>query len=107
MANREVALALAALVVVIGIAGAIAIGSNADLNPSSKNQFVQLPKPAEISKSTVRPIDDAPKLGPSGLSHDTPPPLEALRDYSRAQSVYDQEAKPGDFVTPPAVSIEH
>jgi hypothetical protein len=107
MANRRVAFAIAALGVLFGVAGVVTIGSNANPDPSSEKQFVQLPKSTESKKATVRRIEDASKLGPSGLSHDKPPPLEALRDYSHAQSVYDQEAKPGDFVTPPAVSIEH
>ncbi len=105
MVDRRVVIALAALLIVI--AGAVTMGSNGNLEPRSAKQFVQLSGSAESGEAPDPPVDDAPKLGASGISHATPPPLDALRDYSHAQSVYDQEAKPGDFVTPPAISIEH
>lgn len=43
----------------------------------------------------------------SGLSHRTPPPMVYLQDRPDIQAAYDAEAQPGDFVTPPAVSVEH
>ena len=43
----------------------------------------------------------------SGLGHDGPPDPEALRNAPARQAAYDAEAKPGEFVTPPNVSVEH
>ncbi|MDP3676354.1 MAG: hypothetical protein Q8R44_14875, partial [Novosphingobium sp.] len=36
-----------------------------------------------------------------------PPSPEPLRDNPQAQAAYDASAKPGDYVTPPSVSVEH
>ena len=43
----------------------------------------------------------------SGLGHARPPDPATLRDAPERQAAYDAEAKPGEFVTPPNVSIEH
>lgn len=43
----------------------------------------------------------------SGLSHMVPPEPELLRGAPSRQATYDAEAEPGDFVTPPNVSVEH
>jgi hypothetical protein len=43
----------------------------------------------------------------SGLGHEEPPDPQALRNAPNRQAVYDAEAKPGQFVTPPNVSVEH
>jgi hypothetical protein len=37
----------------------------------------------------------------------SPPPPDRLRNNPQAQAAYDASAKPGDYVTPPNVSIEH
>ena len=87
--------------------GAAMVATDESSTISVTKQFVTVSGSAMNDSLLNRPATRAPKLGRSGLSHATPPPLEVLRDYSHAQSVYDQEAKPGDFVTPPAVSIEH
>ena len=36
-----------------------------------------------------------------------PPSPELLRDSPQAQAAYDASAQPGDYVTPPSVSVEH
>jgi hypothetical protein len=41
------------------------------------------------------------------ITHDEPPDPEMLRNAPAAQAYYDATAQPGDFVTPPTVSIEH
>ena len=43
----------------------------------------------------------------SGLRHEEPPDPEVLRNAPRRQAIFDAEAKPGEFVTPPIVSVEH
>ena len=105
MIRRRLAIGLGAFGVLM--AGAFGIGTNGKQTAVETKQFVTVSGSAVNDSAQVRSETRAPKLGPSGLSHETPPPLEALRDYSHAQSVYDQEAKPGDFVTPPAVSVAH
>lgn len=37
----------------------------------------------------------------------SPPVPETLRDSPAVQAAYDVSARPGDFVTPPSVSVEH
>lgn len=105
MAKRPIAVGLAALVIVV--AGAMKLSRDEIPQSGGAKHFVQVPRTAVIDNASEPQRDRERKLGPSGISHDTPPPLEVLRDYSHAQSVYDQEAKPGDFVTPPAVSVAH
>jgi hypothetical protein len=55
--------------------------------------------PARLVFSSPAPV--------SGLGHAQAPDPEALRDAPARQATYDAEAKPGEFVTPPNVSIEH
>jgi hypothetical protein len=95
---------VALLIIAAGVTTMVWLGDNAT---APRRQLVTVSQPDALKTSTELREDAVPRLGPSGLPHDRPPPLEALRDYSHAQSVYDQEAKPGDFVTPPAVSVEH
>ena len=45
--------------------------------------------------------------GLARLSHRVAPNPEALANDARAQAAYDAAAQPGDFVTPPQVSIAH
>lgn len=40
-------------------------------------------------------------------AQDSPPSPELLRDNRVGQAAYDASARPGDFVTPPSVSVEH
>jgi len=68
---------------------------------------VQLPAAAPSPPLSPNLATPTLEIGAAGLSHKQPPPLEQLRDYRQRQAIYDQEAKSGDFVTPPAVSIEH
>lgn len=44
--------------------------------------------------------------GTGGIDRSRPPSLESL-DSAASQRVYDAGAEPGDFVTPPAVSVPH
>jgi hypothetical protein len=41
------------------------------------------------------------------MSHARAPNPGSLRNAPGRQAAYDAEAKPGEFVTPPNVSIEH
>jgi hypothetical protein len=53
------------------------------------------------------PATPAAALDPQLHSHAKPPPPAALADNVAAQATYDAQATPGDFVTPPSVSIAH
>jgi hypothetical protein len=44
--------------------------------------------------------------GGGGIDHERPPAPETL-NTAQAQRIYDATAEPGDFVTPPNVSIPH
>ena len=41
------------------------------------------------------------------ITHDEPPDPELLRNAPAAQAYYDAAAEPGDYVTPPSVSVRH
>lgn len=45
-------------------------------------------------------------INAQALPHDRPPDLEAL-STSNTQAAYDAAAQPGEFVTPPAISLPH
>lgn len=107
MADRRIAWPLALLIAVIGLAMVLTrgAGGSSTLPPGSP---VALPHAALGSHPVVAPFaTPSPALGRSGLPHDRPPDPAQLRDYRQAQAVYDAEAKPGDFVTPPSVSVAH
>lgn len=93
----------------LGVAaiGAIAIALSEGGTPSSSAagpQPIVLPTsspegPAFGILSSPAPV--------SGLGHAQAPDPEALRNAPTRQATYDAEARPGEFVTPPNVSIEH
>lgn len=103
--RRGVAIGFAVLGILI--AGAVVIGIDGRPTLGGAKPVITVSGLAVSDNRQNQQEASASQLGPSGLSHASPPPPEVLRDYSHAQSVYDQEAKPGDFVTPPAVSVEH
>lgn len=58
--------------------------------------------------SSPQPVATSPAtLGATLRASETPPSPDLLRDNPQAQAAYDASAKPGDFVTPPSVSVEH
>lgn len=94
----------AALVLMTAL-GFVVLWDRSERSVRESRPFVQvrqaggaLPAPTVILESS------APA---SGLSHGVPPDPASLRDAPHRQSIYDAEAKPGSFVTPPNVSIEH
>lgn len=60
-------------------------------------------RPVAATEPTVFPTG----VQTSKLGHEEPPDPEVLRNAPHRQAIYDAEARPGDFVTPPNVSIEH
>lgn len=95
--------ALAALVL-LGAASA-GIWALRQGGPSlSSPGVVTIGPPAAISAPPAIVASPSPR---SGLSHARAPTSEALRDAPERQAAYDAEARPGEFVTPPNVSIEH
>lgn len=62
-----------------------------------------LPEPAAQAPPAAVAASPEPT---SGLNHAAPPAHETLRDAPARQALYDAEAQPGEFVTPPNVSIE-
>lgn len=96
--------ALAAIAGLGLIAGLAVWGQRPASYPASQARPVTLPL-VPIARAT--PGVTASPVPSSGLGHSRPPDPEALRDAPQRQAVYDAEAKPGEFVTPPSVSIEH
>lgn len=93
----------------LGVAaiGAIAIALSEGGAPS---RSAAGPQPIMVRTSSPEVPDFRILSSPapaSGLGHAQPPNPETLRDAPGRQAVYDAEAKPGEFVTPPNVSIEH
>lgn len=66
--------------------------------PAAPMAGVPLPAP--------RPTAQAALAATLRASRSAPSP-ELLRDAPQAQTAYDASAAPGDFVTPPSVSVEH
>ena len=56
------------------------------------------PEPRVTSPATLAATLRASRSAPSP---------ELLRNNPQAQAAYDASARPGDFVTPPSVSVEH
>lgn len=82
------------------------------LIPLSEAPHTQAAKLVRVEEAEAHPLPvsratPSPSVGGSGLRHDIAPDPRAFRDYGHLQTVYDQEAKPGEFVTPPRVSVEH
>lgn len=69
------------------------VASAVTLQPAALSQI------APATRSTGEPV--------SGLSHSEAPELGSLRDAPSRQAAYDAEARSGEFVTPPQVSVEH
>jgi hypothetical protein len=65
---------------------------------------VQLPSTVAVYPQGVVHASPAPA---TGMSHARAPNPGSLRNAPGRQAAYDAEAKPGEFVTPPNVSIEH
>lgn len=86
------------------IAGLAVWGLRPGPNPTSQARPVALPLAATARAAPGVAGSPVPS---SGLGHAQPPDPETLRDAPGRQAVYDAEAKPGEFVTPPNVSIEH
>ena len=74
--------------------------------PSPMPQALPVMLPSATPGGVVPHVTPSPAPR-SGLGHAQPPDPEALRDAPGRQATYDAEAKPGEFVTPPHVSIEH
>lgn len=94
--------------IVFGLAAALLqIGGDAMPESGESETLVSLPGTIPSSdQEGVRPTP-TPATGRSGLRHDVAPDPALFREYRQLQTVYDQEAKPGEFVTPPSVSVEH
>lgn len=78
-------------------------GSEATLLSATPDEFAASLGLAEPQASEEVGYGDEPPL----FGNDAPPPLESLRNNQRAQAQLDAQAKPGDFVTPPSVSVPH
>ena len=89
----------------LGLIAGLAVWAQRPITyPASQARPVALPL-VPIARAT--PGVTASPVPSSGLGHSRPPDPEALRDAPGRQATYDAEAKPGEFVTPPSVSIEH
>lgn len=98
---------LAGLAALIAAAGALWL---VDRETEPAEQVESLVKLSESRSPTVPPLAAATPWSEPGAalpSHREPPPPGALANNAARQAAYDAEAKPGDFVTPPIVSIEH
>lgn len=103
--RRVVAGGLLCALIAIGLA-ALAVAGKSE--KPTRAALVTLPHGGPGTFSMVAPsATPSAALGLSGLSHAKPPDPDQLRDYGQAQAVYDAEAKPGGFVTPPSVSVAH
>lgn len=94
-------------IVGLTLIGGVTVVLSALLAPapsSSSPNRIALPANTVVGgKPHIHP-SPAPALG---LGHEQAPDPETLRDAPHRQAVYDAEAQPGEFVTPPNVSIEH
>lgn len=94
-----------AAVVGLGLIAGLAVwGLRPEPSPTPHARHVTLPPAAATHAAPGVAASPVPS---SGLGHAQPPDPEALRDAPHRQAVYDAEARPGEFVTPPNVSIEH
>ena len=96
--------ALAAIAGLGLIAGLAVWGQRSDPTPAPQATPVTLPLAATAEAAPGVAASPVPR---SGLSHVGPPDPDALRDAPHRQAIYDAEARQGEFVTPPNVSIEH
>lgn len=96
-----------------GLAAAIGAVGTLWLVDREADPAAQVETPVRLSDT--RPAELAPLAAPTPLgdrggtllSHREPPPASALANDPARQAAYDAEAKPGEFVTPPNISIEH
>ncbi len=96
--------------VLAAAAGLTLISGLALMSPRAAGPDTREASPVILPESAAHAAPAAVAASPaprSGLGHASPPDPEALRDAPHRQAVYDAEAKPGEFVTPPNVSIEH
>lgn len=73
--------------------------------PSAFERFASSQTFAPLAKSS--PQASAVALSPVQLTNTMPPAVAALANNPATQAEYDARAAPGEFVTPPSVSIEH
>lgn len=103
----KIALGVAAVLVIL----ALVISISPPPGSSTRSKFDQFAVDLANNPSPkIRPpslSDGMNEEAIAPLSHRAPPPPAALANNPTAQSVYDAGAAPGDFVTPPSVSIEH
>ena len=94
--------------VALALLGAVALAAawalREPLPAEDAARRVALPAMAEAPAAPT--VVASPALS-SGLGHARPPDPEALREAPARQAAYDAEARPGEFVTPPNVSIAH
>jgi hypothetical protein len=96
------------LAVVCGVllaAGAVFLARNFSDEPSASGHGeVKLPVGDRFSpERAILPTSDAQ----SSTRHDIAPAPDRFLGAPHRQAIYDAEAKPGEFVTPPNVSVEH
>lgn len=60
-----------------------------------------------VQPATADPVIISTGVPRSNLSHAVAPTPSDLSDAPSRQAIYDAEANPGDFVTPPNVSVGH
>lgn len=76
-------------------------------NPVESIDPVVLPATSLISP-VPQPVATSPaSLAATLRASEAPPSPDLLRDNPQAQAAYDASAQPGDYVTPPSVSVEH
>lgn len=90
----------------IGALVAYAVSSGgADLpEAAGASPNVQLPGTAAQAPGMGRPLDPTPHVV---LDNRFPPAPSMLADDPLAQARFDSQAQPGEYVTPPNVSIAH
>jgi hypothetical protein len=101
--------ALGAAAVIIALALIIVLYRPAKQNPDSAfNRFAQgLPGSAPQELSAQRPPTQFEQVPVAVIPHTTAPDPRVLASDPAKQATYDTAARPGEFVTPPIVSVEH
>lgn len=77
--------------------------------PAAPSAFDRFASGVVFAPPTQLPPQQEPTVGydPVQLSNSRPPPAAALASDPAAQAEFDSRAAPGEFVTPPSVSIAH
>lgn len=94
-------------VAVTAAAGALVWWSGDENKAATLRASVELTKmPSAFSAPNPQPTSSA-QLASTLRAQARPPSPDLLRENPQTQAAYDASARPGDYVTPPSVSVEH